>query len=160
MRWLGVLVALVLSVAAVSLATATWLLATDGGTQLLAGQLQKRIVELELEGVQGNLLRGVHIDSLRYRGAVLVELRGLGFELQMWPLIDLQALHIERFSSELISIQLPAAPSPASESASGQSLRLDELRLPNLPLPIYLHAPAPGPRPRCRSAICGQAVTG
>ncbi len=134
MRWLGVLVAAALFLAAVAVATATWLLATDGGMQLLAGQLSKRIVELEIEGVQGNLLRGVHIDSLSYRGVTRVELHALAFELDLWPLIDLQGLHVERFSSDRMSIQ-----SPPVVSAPPQSLRLDELRLPSLPLPVYLY---------------------
>lgn len=133
--WFGALLGLILVLFALLAVTAAWLLATDRGTQVLKGELVKRLPGLEINGLSGNLRQGLQIEWLQYTAEFVVELRGAEVEIELWPLIDLQALHVTRFSVDILHIQ-PAA----EQSSSGQTMNPAELVLPELPLAVYLHS--------------------
>lgn len=116
-------------VAALALSALTWLLATDAGTRAATGLLQRALPQLALEGVDGNLLRGLRIDRLRWRDHALdLAIDALSLELSTPDLrrrkIGISRLHIARLS-------LDHHP-PADRPPSGPP------RLPRLHLPMTL----------------------
>ncbi len=142
MRWFGLLLALVLLLGAMLAAAATWLLATDRGTQLLGSEVVKRVPGLELGELSGNLIDGVHITRVRYAAEPSVVLRDVKVEVELWPLLDLQALQVTSLAvGELQIDTLANVPADASATtAASSALVLADLSLPTLPLSVYLHS--------------------
>lgn len=134
LKWLAIILLIMLILLLLAVGISYFLLGTEKGFKLAAGQLNNRVEGLELGAVEGNLKTGIKTDTVSFKNEqVAVLANGVDSQWRSDCLFDREVC-IDKIVIDELSVQAFAT------DKEEQPASTDDISLPDINLPVSLNA--------------------